>query len=224
MFRLRPSFDGERAPFVMHLSPLSWIALSCAACAAAILVWYLIRRPGLTLGVKGALFMGLGVLPVLTALLGNVEGFKVMKKREFCGSCHVMGAHVEDASDLESTSLAAVHSRVNMFGGDSCYVCHANYGMFGFALTKLDGMGHVYHYLTGFSSKPLEEALQEIHLRKPYKNENCMQCHSTQGAIWNDQPDHRGLLDDLRAGRTSCVGAGCHGYAHPFSKPPEETP
>jgi nitrate/TMAO reductase-like tetraheme cytochrome c subunit len=207
----------------MHVSPLSWIAFTCGVLAAMIIVWYVIRRPPLTLGVKGALFMGLGVLPILTALVGNVEGLHATKNIEFCGSCHVMDAHVGDALDPNSMSLAAVHTRIKKIGDESCYTCHADYGIYGFVLTKLGGMGHVYEYLTGFSSMTLEEALPKIHLKRPFKNENCMECHSTQGAIWGDLPDHRGLVDDLRSGQTSCVSAGCHGYAHPFSKPEQET-
>ena len=203
----------------MHVSPLSWIALSSAAIAAAIAIYYLVWRPPLDARMKALLMFGLGILPIITALVGNLEGFKATEQQQFCGSCHVMGQHIEDANSLESVSLAAIHSRNSKFGGQSCYVCHKNYGMYGYALTKLDGMGHVYMYLTEYWDTPLDEAVEEIRIASPYKNENCMQCHSTGGAIWNDVADHEGLLGDLRSGETSCVSAGCHGYAHPFSKP-----
>jgi cytochrome c-type protein NapC len=208
----------------MHVSPLSWIALGSAVVAAAIMVHYLIRRPRLTGPVKAILIVGLGVLPVLTAMTGNLEGLAATERQEFCGSCHTMDRHIEDANDPNSISLAAIHSRSPKFGDHSCYVCHKDYGMFGYALTKLGGMGHVYQYLTEFMWMDVDEALPKVHIARPFKNQNCMQCHTTTGYLWNDVPDHHGLLDDLRAGRTSCASAGCHGYAHPFSKPPEETP
>ena len=208
----------------MHVSPLSWIAFSSALVAAAIMVVYLIRRPRLTASVKVTLIMGLGVLPIITAAVGNMEGLAATEHQAFCGSCHTMDMHIEDANDPDSMGLAAIHSRNNKFGDKSCYVCHKDYGMYGYALTKIGGMGHVYYYLTEFMWYDMEEALPKVHIARPFKNANCMQCHTTTGSLWNDVADHRGLLDDLRAGETSCASAGCHGYAHPFSKPDEETP
>ena len=208
----------------MHASPLSWIAFGSALIAAAILVHYLVWRPKLTAQVKVTLIMGLGVLPIMTALIGNMEGLAATEHHAFCGSCHTMDRHLEDANDPDSISLAAIHSRNNKFGDKSCYVCHKDYGMFGYALTKIGGMGHVYYFLTEFMWMDMDEALPKIHMARPFKNENCMQCHTTTGFLWNGVVDHAGLLDDLRAGETSCVSAGCHGYAHPFSKPDEETP
>jgi nitrate/TMAO reductase-like tetraheme cytochrome c subunit len=208
----------------MHASPLSWIAFATAVVAAAIMVNYLIRKPRLTGSVKATLIIGIGVLPIVTALVGNLEGLAATEEQAFCGSCHTMDRHIEDANDPNSMSLAAIHSRTKKFGHQSCYVCHKDYGMFGYALTKMGGMKHVYLYLTEFMWMSVDEALPKVHIAKPFKNQNCMQCHSTTGNIWNGVPDHRGLLSDLRAGQTSCASAGCHGYAHPFSKPAEETP
>jgi len=207
-----------------HISPLSWIAFGSALIAAAILVHYLVQRPKLTGAVKSTLVLGLGVLPLFTALVGNVEGLEATEQHQFCGSCHTMDRHIEDAENPNSISLAAMHSRNPMFGNKSCYVCHKDYGMFGYALTKLGGMKHVYYYLTEFMWMDVDEALPKVHLARPFRNQNCMQCHTTKGYLWNDVPDHRGLLGDLRADKTSCASAGCHGYAHPFSKPAEETP
>jgi cytochrome c-type protein NapC len=208
----------------MHASPLTWIALASAVVAAAIMLNYLIRKPPLTGTVKATLIIGIGVLPIITAAVGNLEGLAATEEQEFCGSCHTMDRHIEDANDPDSMSLTAIHSRTNKFGHQSCYVCHKDYGMFGYALTKMGGMKHVYMYLTEFMWMSVDEALPKVHIARPFKNDNCMQCHSTTGNIWNDVSDHRGLLDDLRTGQTSCASAGCHGYAHPFSKTAEETP
>ena len=41
-----------------------------------------------------------------------------------------------------------------MFGSENCYVCHANYGMFGTIVTKAGGMRHVWLYLTEYRNSP----------------------------------------------------------------------
>ncbi len=206
----------------MHVSPLAWIALTCAVVAAVIMVLYLVYRPPLDGKTKGFLALGLGVLPIMTALIGNVEGLRATEHQAFCGSCHTMDLHIADANDPDSMGLAAIHSRTKMFGDRSCYVCHKDYGMYGYTLTKLGGMGHVYYFLTDYAWEDADESLPRVHIARPFRNRNCMQCHSTSGRIWNGVPDHQGLLEDLRTGQTSCASAGCHGYAHPFSKPPED--
>ncbi len=194
------------------------MALVCAGCSALILVGYLVRRPALTSVTKLVLFLGLGVFPIGTAVSGNIEGFEATKARTFCGSCHVMIPHASDSTDPKSMSLAARHARNKLFGEDNCYACHADYGMFGTVTTKAGGMRHVYLYLTEYRNTPLEEAKKTIHIRKPFPNSNCMQCHSTELEIWNKVPDHASSIDDVRAGRVSCASSGCHGYAHPITK------
>lgn len=182
------------------------------------MVSYLVYRPPLDARMRGVLALGLGVLPITVALVGNVKGLHATEQQGFCGSCHTMKLHIADANDPDSMGLAAIHSRTKMFGDRSCYLCHKDYGMYGYVLTKLGGMGHVYYFVTDYAWEDVEESLPRIHLASPFRNDNCMQCHSTSGRIWSEVPDHEGLVDDLRSGETSCVGAGCHGYAHPFSK------
>jgi len=205
-------------------SPLKDIALAAALLAAVILVAYLVRRPPLTGVTKVWLLIGLGVLPVTSAMAGNLEGYETTKRRTFCGSCHVMGPYRADSDDPTSPSLASRHARNQLFGTENCYVCHADYGMFGTVMTKVGGMRHVWLYYTEYRDMPLAEAKTSIHIRKPYPNENCLQCHSTQLDVWRKVPDHASSLADVRAGRISCASAGCHGYAHPFTKPPVVKP
>ncbi|MGE0328807.1 MAG: hypothetical protein AB7S68_41210, partial [Polyangiaceae bacterium] len=113
----------------------------------------------------------------------------------------------------------ARHSRTPFFGDRSCYVCHADYGMYGYAMTTAGGMRHVYeYYLGGYKDMTLEEAEKKIHLRKPSDNTNCRQCHTTTASVWRSVPDHISLSAELASNRVSCTSAGCHGYAHPFSK------
>jgi nitrate/TMAO reductase-like tetraheme cytochrome c subunit len=197
-------------------SPLAIVALACAAISACILLVYLIRQPALVRVTKVWLALGLGVFPMGAAAFGNVQGFEATKEREFCGSCHVMALHAGDAEDPKSHSLSARHARNAMFGSENCYSCHADYGMFGTIVTKAGGMRHVWLYLTEYRTTPIEEAKKTIHLRAPYPNDNCMQCHSTRDDLWLKTPDHKSSLEDVRAGRVSCAGAGCHGLAHPF--------
>jgi nitrate/TMAO reductase-like tetraheme cytochrome c subunit len=198
---------------------LGIVALVCVALAAAILIAFLVRKPPLTLVVKGWLFLGLGVFPALAAAASTVTGMEKTTQREFCGSCHVMTAHYDDAANAASQSLAARHSRNPFFGEKSCYVCHADYGMYGYALTKAGGMRHVYeYYLGGYRGMTLDEAVKAIHIRKPYDNTNCRQCHTATLYDWRRVPEHESLEAELDSNKVSCASAGCHGFAHPFSK------
>jgi cytochrome c-type protein NapC len=201
---------------------LSLIAFLCIGASAIICLGYLVVRPELNAASKLWLLLGLGVFPIGAAVSGNIEGYEAMKSREFCGSCHVMIPHKEDSENPASTSLAARHARNSLFGAENCYACHADYGMFGTVTTKLGGMRHVWLYATEYRNTPLEEAKKAIHLRKPFPNQNCMQCHSTNLEIWNRAPDHKAALEDVRASRVSCASGGCHNFAHPMTKPTED--
>jgi cytochrome c-type protein NapC len=203
----------------VHIEPLGIVALSTAAVAATVLVAYLVEQPPLTLAVRLWLLVGLGVLPAIVASSSTAAGMHRTTERSFCGSCHVMGGHYEDASNPASQSLAARHSRNPFFGKRSCYVCHADYGMFGYALTKLGGLRHVYlYYFGGYRKMTLAQAEGAIHLVKPYDNTNCRQCHTATAEDWKRVPDHLSLAKELSENRVSCASAGCHGYAHPFTK------
>lgn len=196
-------------------SPLVLLALGFSALSAAILVWFLLRRPALMWSTKVLLLFGLGAFPAATAATGNLAGFQQTKSRGFCGGCHVMEPFTDDAADPASLTLAARHSRNPSFGGESCYACHADYGMFGAVTTKLAGLRHVYEYYTDFRALSIAEALPRIHLYKPYPNQNCRQCHSTRVPSWELVPEHAALDAEVRSGEVSCASAGCHGPIHP---------
>lgn len=205
------------------LDALSVVSLLCAGVAAAILIRYLFTRPPLNLVNKLWLFAGLGALPALAATTSTVTGMHATTERRFCGSCHVMSAHYADTNNPKSQSLAARHSRNPFFGGRSCYVCHADYGMYGYAATKSGGLMHVYrYYFEGYSSMSLAEANRTIRLVKPYNNVNCRQCHTTSLHDWKRVPEHGALEQELAENKVSCASAGCHGYAHPFTKKQEK--
>ncbi len=198
---------------------LAIVTLVAAGAAAIILVRFLVRKPALDFGMKLWLLLGLGVLPAISAGTSTVAGMEATTERKFCGSCHVMGPHFDDAANLTSQSLAARHSRNPLFGKRSCYVCHADYGMFGYVLTKAGGLRHVYlYYLGGYQRMTAEEAKKEIHLVKPYDNTNCRQCHTGSLHDWDKVSEHRSFTKEIASNKVSCASAGCHGYAHPFSK------
>lgn len=204
---------------VLAKSWLGAVALVSALCAVTILVRFLWKRPALDTSTKLLLLLGLGVFPAITAGASTVTGMEATTHREFCGSCHVMGPYFQNTSDPAAQSLSARHSRNPYFGDHSCYVCHADYGMFGYVLTKAGGMRHVYEYwLGGYRNMSLEQAKHAIHLRQPYDNHNCRQCHTTTVHDWQRIPDHKSLELELAANKVSCASAGCHGYAHPFTK------
>jgi hypothetical protein len=200
-------------------NPLQAAALGFAGLSALLALWYLVRRPALSRATKLVLLAGFGLFPAATATTGNYADFEATKARRFCGSCHVMTPYARDSEDPTSTTLAARHARNALFGDENCYACHANYGMFGTALTKLGGMRHVYEYVLHYRNVSLEEARETIHIREPFENSTCMHCHSTETPTWNAVNEHASLLPRLRDGEVSCASAGCHGPAHPFSKP-----
>ena len=191
-------------------------ALVAAAIAIVILVWYLVRRPPLTRLTKVMLLFGLGIMPIGVALTGNIAGFEYTLKREFCGSCHVMLPYTEDAADSKSTSLASIHSRNHNFGEESCYTCHADYKIFGAMTTKVNGLKHLYYYITEYANTgPYGEGGKPIHMYKKFENEMCTRCHSTTAPSWMAREDHAGMLEDIRKGDAKCID--CHGGAaiHP---------
>jgi cytochrome c-type protein NapC len=197
---------------------LTWITIGFAASATVLVIWYLMRKPLLTRSVKIILLFGIGLLPLGAAMSGNYAGFEATKQRSFCGSCHVMTEYANDSGNPKSETLAARHGRNGMFGDENCYTCHADYGMFGTVKTKLGGLRHVYEYVLHYHSMPLEESRRTIHIRKPFKNETCMHCHSTQNPGWNSVAEHASILERVRTGAVSCASEGCHGPAHPFTK------
>lgn len=191
---------------------LKLVALVCAAASILIIVWYLVRRPPLGRLTKVLLLLGLGLLPVMVALTGNIAGYEYTLSRPFCGSCHVMGPYLRDAEDPKSQSLAAIHSRNHRFGEQSCYMCHADYSMFGAITTKMNGMKHLYYYVTEYANTgPDGEGGPTIHLYKPFVNGTCIQCHSTAAKMYVET--HADQLEQIRSGDMQCID--CHSEVHP---------
>ncbi len=197
---------------VEHLLRLA--ALACAAVSGAIILWYLFRRPPLGRLTKVLLLLGLGIMPLGVALTGNIAGYEYTLKRPFCGSCHVMSQYLRDAENPKSMSLAAIHSRNGLFGEESCYTCHADYKIFGAVTTKMNGMRHLFYYVTEYANTgPDGEGGPTIHLYKPFQNRTCMRCHSTSAPNWSRVDAHQSMIEDIRSGQQACID--CHSEVHP---------
>jgi cytochrome c-type protein NapC len=191
-------------------------ALVASAISILILLWYLARRPPLGRMTKVLLLFGLGVMPLGVALTGNIAGFEYTLRRDFCGSCHVMLPYTMDAQDPTSTSLAAVHSRNHSFGEESCYTCHADYQLFGAMTTKVNGLKHLFFYITEYANTgPLGEGGKPIHLYKPFENGMCTRCHSTTAPSWLRVEDHGGMVEDIRKGDAKCLDCPTGESIHP---------
>lgn len=205
------------------LTPFGALAVATAIAAGVILLHHLIARPKLTAGVRLRLLFGLAVFPFISAVATTGSGMARTTEREFCGSCHVMETHLSDLLDPKSVGLAARHARSPIIGPTACYTCHADYGMLGYPMTKLNGMSHVWHYyIGGYRHWALDKFHAEVRTSKPYPNQNCRQCHSGTLASFTNVKDHLAVLEELEQNKVSCASAGCHGVAHPFSKRPEE--
>jgi nitrate/TMAO reductase-like tetraheme cytochrome c subunit len=211
---MAPSTSAEQASFLQH--PLTAATIAFAVIAAALIVYYLVRRPPLSTPVKLLLLAALGIFPLAAAGTGNLAGFEATTTRTFCNGCHVMNPWVDDASDPASTSLAARHGRNALFGDHNCYTCHADYGMFGTVHTKIGGLRHVAaYYGAGYLDMPVDQAIRDIRIYKPFPNATCTHCHSMQAPLWLAVPDHKVMREEGRD--VSCASPACHGPAHPHS-------
>jgi len=166
-------------------------------------IWRSVRARGVTGQSKALLFGAILVLPVIVVFLATAHGMQESMTVDACGECHVMKGHVADLRNPKSDSLAATHYKNRYIQTDQCYTCHSDYGMFGTVSAKLEGLGHVYHNITGGYDKPIK-------IRKPYSNVRCLSCH---GGAQNFLAKHeKEQVDNLLSGKDSCLD--CHGPAH----------
>ena len=107
------------------------VSLVAALFAAVILVRFVMLRGAARPPSRWWLALGLVLLPLLSNGAATVHTLQKSTRREFCGSCHVMGRHLADLDDPESQGLAARHAKNAFFGQKACYTCHANYGLLG---------------------------------------------------------------------------------------------
>lgn len=194
----------------MHVSWLGLTALGLSAISATLILGFLYRAPPLTGAVKLLLLFALLVLPAAAAVLGNASNLETTKSVEFCGQCHVMTSYVNNVHDKTATNLAARHGALPEYGGEACYGCHSDYGMFGGVTTKLGGMRHVWEFYTDDWTRPGHPPPE---LYKPYDTRRCEQCHAPlrPGAPL----EHRVHAAKIQDHSVSCAATGCHGPPHP---------
>jgi len=165
------------------------------------------RRRLLEPTAKWLLLFGIVVLPLFVSVTGGFTLFKMGERAEFCGSCHpVMDPYINDLLDPKSETLAAIHNTNRFIPDGQCYACHVTYGIYGTFEGKKNGMSHVWKFYTNTWTLPLR-------LYEEYSNINCTHCHAG-GKRFEEADVHRGLADEIKSGKQSCVDVECHTPAH----------
>jgi len=172
----------------------------------AVVLYSLIRYRGRTERASSWAFLllGVGILPIVTGMVGTVLVFERAEHVEFCMSCHLtMQPYVDDLKNSQSSSLAAIHYKNRYIPADQCYQCHTSYGMHGTAEAKMAGIIDTFKYYTRTYKLP-------ITMRQPYKNEDCLKCHAASEKWLGLHGDFKESVfsDDMK-----CMD--CHGQDHP---------
>jgi cytochrome c-type protein NapC len=185
--------------------PVTIIASLIAALVIVGLAFFGTRPLAASTAGRVALLVGLGALPLLVSVGGLAQGVAESSRTRFCLSCHEMQNHGKSMFVDSRHALAAVHYQNRLIDRDTiCFSCHTDYGLFGDAHAKLNGLRHVLaHYVTGVPEK--------LALYKPYANANCLHCHD-DARRFQEAPPHKPIVDALYAGRTSCLD--CHRIVH----------
>ncbi|HXJ85040.1 MAG TPA: NapC/NirT family cytochrome c [Candidatus Methylomirabilis sp.] len=181
------------------------ILLTLLNIVVLLVAWRRLQRAENIRGVIGTLFFGLAVLPVVVMFFGYTHGIPGMETVRACGGCHTMTSHVEDLRDLKSESLAAVHYKNRYILENQCYTCHSDYGMLGTISAKMDGVGHVLHYVAGTYPQPIK-------IRHPYSNVRCLACHGESQKFLQSPGHPAEVRPQLMSGELSCLT--CHAPAH----------
>ncbi len=149
--------------------------------------------------------LSLCVVPVFILFLGNFVAYEESKELAFCASCHpVMGPYIDDLKDPNSKSLAAIHFKNRYIQKEQCYTCHVGYGINGTMKAKMEGLGHMYRFLTATYSEPIE-------IYEPYNNSNCLRCHAGAKRFEGNSV-HVAIMGSLKTNKASCLY--CHAEAH----------
>jgi cytochrome c nitrite reductase small subunit len=181
------------------------IALAVLNLAVLVIAWRHLGRSGSLQGAMGTLFFGLAVLPLVVIFFGYTQGIAGMETVRACGGCHVMAGHVADLRDPVSESLAAVHFKNRYIRENQCYTCHSDYGLLGTFDAKMDGVRHVFHFLTGTYTLPLQIA-------HPYSNARCLECHGESQKFLKSSGHPVEIRAQVLSGEVSCLT--CHAPAH----------
>jgi nitrate/TMAO reductase-like tetraheme cytochrome c subunit len=138
-------------------------------------------------------------------LMSTAVGLEQAKAVDFCSSCHVMQAFVDDMKDPSSTGLAAVHYQNRFIQEDHCYVCHTNYGLFGTVEAKIGGMTHIWEETAGTYQLP-------IRAKGGYQFTICLNCHGLSARFAKNDL-HQAVVGEVLSGQGKCTD--CHTLSHP---------
>lgn len=188
-----------------------WISVLIAVVGLALL--FAVMRSGALRAAPGwrtLAFVAFCALPVLFAASAIQANLHHMKRVEFCGSCHIMQNHVASLTYDDDEPLASVHYRNNYVEQDhACYACHVSYAMFGDVRSKVNGVRHVWAFVT-------EGDRAKVELYEPYDNDNCLHCHGSSQRFQEveDHVDEDDFFARVDSGELSCLNAGCHDEGH----------
>lgn len=146
------------------------------------------------------------------------EKLNSMQQTEFCESCHVMKPYVESLKIDDDEPLSSVHFRNNYVNQKTaCYNCHTSYAMFGGVKAKMNGLKHVWVYLT-------KSKIDTIKLYEPFSNDNCLYCHEPAERFLKKKEHNKeeNQLKKMIAGEKSCLTEGCHDVGHYFEEEEED--
>jgi nitrate/TMAO reductase-like tetraheme cytochrome c subunit len=184
-----------------------FLAVAFAAAVTIALVALVVLRPSLVAARGGRMlaFIAFFLLPVLVTATGLSVHMEQSKSTEFCLSCHVMAPYGRSLYVDDKDHLPAAHFQNNRIPRDhACFTCHTTYTLFGDYRAKLVGLRHVYVNYLGTIPR-------QIKLYHPYNNRECLHCHAG-GRSFEEDDVHKGVRDDLAAGKTSCLE--CHSTVH----------
>lgn len=171
------------------------------------IIGLLAARPGLTAqrGGKALAFIAFFILPVSVTWFGTNAHIERAKTTQFCLGCHVMAPYGRSLQVDDPTWVPAAHFQNNRIPRQAaCFTCHTTYTMFGDYKAKLTGVKHIWVNYLGTIPK-------EIKLYEPFRNRECLHCHS--GARKFEENDtHSAVRADLANEKTSCLE--CHGTIH----------
>lgn len=163
-------------------------------------------------------FLSFCLFPVIVAGAVVRQDFHMMKRVDFCGGCHVMEPYVGSLTVDDDEPLSSVHYRNNYVSQETaCYGCHTSYAMFGDVQAKINGLRHVWVFLT-------QAEVDSIALYEPYSNDNCLYCHGPAERFqrYKKHEKEKDFLERVQTGELSCLKSGCHDVGHYWETNDEE--
>ena len=188
---------------------VSFVALALGA-VTIILIGYkiiFIRKDPVDVTTRWIFLIAFAILSPLIYFISFGIGIEKSKPVEFCNSCHVMKAHVDDMEDPDSEYIASLHYQYRWISDKQCYSCHSDYGLFGAVGAKYDGIKHILHYyVLGYKD--------ELHISGTYNTDRCLFCHAPV-LSYQDIEEHEEYAEEIESSEQSCFGVDCHVSPHP---------